>query len=1041
MNFLDAHKSELNPEQLRAVTTLNGPVLVLAGAGSGKTRVLTYRIAHLVRDHGVLLPQILAMTFSNKAAREMHERVKKLLGDDSQIRFPWISTFHSVCARLLRMYGSKLGFSSDFAIYDESEQLSLLKSVIEKMDLSEKDAAPEVILRRISEWKNEGMTAAGAERWVSQRSDEIASRVYRAYADALKSAQAMDFDDLLLLAFELVRTDDELRGRLQSQWRYILVDEFQDTNTLQYKLLRLLVNESRNLCVVGDDDQSIYGWRGAKVENILNFPKDFKPTTVVKLEQNYRSTGNILKAAHAIISKNELRHAKKLWTDQPSGVRISVRSLPDDRWESRFVVSEIFRLVNQQRVPASEIAVLYRVNSLSRGFEEECLRQRIPYQIVGGFRFYERKEIKDVLSHLRVLLNPADIISWRRSISSPSRGVGGKSVEKIEQEAALRANVPLVQAMSELSSSIVSGRARVAFEEYQKFLRWGFQALRSSESLVDLFVEALRLSRYVESLEEEKTAESADRIENIRELLSAVQEFEENWQPQEGLATEPARQKLRDFLERVSLMTDLDQIKETQELVTFMSLHAAKGLEFRYCFLAGMEEGLLPSSRSFDDYQRSEEERRLCYVGFTRAKERLVLTRADRRRTFGSYNFNLPSRFLRDLPPDILDVHVEKDDESRSSFGWTPRRNRFDEHADDRFDEDFDQRGPLDFEGGLTSEEGAAFKRGDRVKHPSFGEGIVQKMEMIGSDPCLSIAFPGRGLKKVLAKFVAKLSILLMAILPLLSGCVARQDPVTRSEKLIWSPPLQTWISEAEVISLARAADIVLIGETHDNSYHHNRQARVISGLRSPESPMVVGFEHIPARLQPLLDTFRHGDSRDLNQLGRDLQWEKLGWPDWKIFAPVFRAAFDSGALVIALDGMVKLGQPSKQDLMARQMFRSFPQATRRSLLNEMKASHCGRVSETVATRMAETQVKRDLNMISRMNALSPVGSKQIYVVGRGHARKDWGIPAQLRKLRPGARVLSIGLVEEMPELAGLGSKFDLVWITPAVRRPDPCAR
>lgn len=754
MSFIEQHKDELNQRQLEAVVTTQGPVLVLAGAGSGKTRVLTYRIAHLVYDYETPLHQILAMTFSNKAAREMHDRVKALLGDASGIRFPWISTFHSVCARLLRVNGGRIGLKADYAIYDESDQLSMMKTCFERLNISDKTLAPEAALKKVGEWKNQGKFASDAIQIAASTFDENCAQLYQLYDTAMREAQAVDFDDLLLLTYRLFRDHEDLRNQFKENWKYVLIDEFQDTNDIQYKLVKEVLNSDRNICVVGDDDQSIYGWRGAKIENILEFDRTFEGARVVKLEQNYRSTGNILKAAAAIISKNEQRHEKTLWTQAGEGQRIRLMALNDDRDEAFYVIREVKELMKQGITP-DEIAIFYRVNSLSRGFEEECLKQRVLYRIVGGFRFYERKEIKDILSYLKLLMNPADVMAFRRAVNTPARGVGATSLEKIEAFSN-EAKVPIGLWLTNIEQIPISGKAREGLQKFREILIWGLDTLDTSESLVDLFMDVLQKSGYVKFLETQKNEENQDRLENLQELMSAVQEFEESWQvPDPAPSKITARLKLRDFLERVSLMADVDKLEDkAADQITMMSLHSAKGLEFKACFMAGMEEGLFPSARSFDDYQRTEEERRLCYVGITRARQKLYLTRAQRRRTFGNINFNLPSRFLADLPKNVLETVVDQEtdnydyDVSDSTY-YRPMRRSGSTKAAPQIDPDYG----FDFD--QTAHE-SNFKKGDRVSHPSFGEGIVQKCEMLGDDECLSIAFRARGLKKVLSKFVQK---------------------------------------------------------------------------------------------------------------------------------------------------------------------------------------------------------------------------------------------------------------------------------------------
>lgn len=755
-SFIEKHAQSLNPAQREAVLHTEGPLLILAGAGSGKTRVLTSRIAHLVQDRGVPLHRILAMTFSNKAAREMHERVKGFLNDDSPTRYPWISTFHSVCVRLLRQYGGRVGLEASFAIYDSNDQLEIVKDCFESLGISDKSYHPKAVHGQISNWKNEGkfpvdvLTGTRASHFA-----EVASRIYQSYQAELLKAQALDFDDLLLYAYRLLADHADIREHLQGLWRYVLVDEFQDTNQIQYALLKLMINPQRNIAVVGDDDQSIYGWRGAKIENILSFDKEFAPCKVVKLEQNYRSTGNILKAAAAIIQKNDYRHEKTLWTDNPAGPKIRALSLNDDREETRYVIQQI-KKYHGQGVPYSEQAVLYRVNSVSRVFEEECLRQRIPYKIIGGFRFYERKEIKDVLSYLRFLVNPNDLVAFRRSVNTPPRGIGKVSMERVELMATESGKALGVLISDSGFQAQLSGKAKLGMAAYSKLVQSARKMLEGAESLTDLFVLIVEESGLLEELRRDSSEESREREENIRELLSAVQEFEEQWQPSEGPEEWTVlHKKLFDFLERVALVADTDELDASQDMVTFMSVHAAKGLEFRVCFLAALEEGIFPSMRAMDAGDDLEEERRLCYVGITRAKEFLTLSRAEARRTFGSINFQMPSRFLRDIPSEVLET-IEVPDSSRSNFGssnaygWrkssSPQKakSQWPSYEDENQDVAYD-----DAEDGSSS-----FRRGDRVKHPSFGEGVVKKVEQVGSDECLTIDFSMKGRKRVLSQYV-----------------------------------------------------------------------------------------------------------------------------------------------------------------------------------------------------------------------------------------------------------------------------------------------
>ncbi len=755
--FLAHHANELNEKQLEAVSHTEGPLLILAGAGSGKTRVLTYRIAHLLYDLYIPLDAVLAMTFSNKAAREMHDRVKALMGDTAPQRLPWISTFHSVCARILRIHGARLGYSPDYVIYDDADQKGLIKTCLERLNISDKDIAPDAALNQIGDWKNRAKMPDDLDAHIKSSFEESCAKLYALYSEELKKTQAMDFDDLLLNTYQLLRKNEDVKNYYQDQWRYILIDEFQDTNELQYKLLKEFLGPHRNICVVGDDDQSIYGWRGAKIENILEFDQSFSGCKVVKLEQNYRSTGNILKAATSIISKNQMRHDKTLWTKSSDGERIQLSILEDDREEAHFVIGEAKRLISEGVLP-SEIAVLYRVNSLSRGFEEECLRYRIPYQIVGGFRFYERKEIKDILAYLKFFLNPSDIMAFRRVVNTPLRGIGATSVEKIETMNR-EVGEPIGLWLAKFDAIAITGKAKEGISQFREILRWGLGEIEGGGSLVDVFIDLIKKIRYTEHLESQESDDARDRIANIEELLSAVQDFEERWVPLDPAdISSLVRQKARAFLEQVSLMADVDSMDELEPKVTMMSLHAAKGLEFKICFMAGLEEGLFPSARSFDSYEKTEEERRLCYVGMTRAREKLYLTRANRRRTFGSINFCVPSRFLKEIPSALLATLRDESDSYESpvqnDWSWKKAAAKSraaasqNSKAQTEWDDfEFDQRA---FDSG--------FKKGDRVNHPSFGDGIVQKLEFIGSDECLSIAFQRRGLKKVLAKFVKKAS-------------------------------------------------------------------------------------------------------------------------------------------------------------------------------------------------------------------------------------------------------------------------------------------
>lgn len=746
-SFIEAAKKSLNSEQFQAVAQTDGPLLILAGAGSGKTRVLTSRIAHLIHDKKVPLHQILAMTFSNKAAREMHDRVKKLLRDESPVRYPWISTFHSVCVRILRRFGSAIDVSSSFAIYDSNDQIDLVKRAFKKLNLSDKAFAPKAVHAKISNWKNEAKLPHQVTVAMAGHFDEVARDVYMEYQKQLKEAAALDFDDLLLYCLKLFQESAEVKEFFHRQWQYIMVDEFQDTNKIQYALLKEFLNENNNICVVGDDDQSIYGWRGAKVENILNFDREFENCKVVKLEQNYRSTDTILKAAASVIKNNDFRHEKTLWTDKGAGQLISVSSFNDDRDEVRFIIRKIKQAV-REGTPPTEIAVLYRINYVSRSFEEECLRQGLPYKIVGGFRFYERKEIKDILSYVRLLMNPADRVAFRRSVNEPARGIGKKSVEKLEEAASLSSK-DILRYILEEDDLPVTGKAKKGIASYQSVLRWGHGVIDNEGSMTDLFVGVMEDSGYLETLRKDTSEEAREREANLQELLSAVQEFEESWSIEETSSSaeeemSDTRRKLFDFLERVALIADVDQLDDRSvEQVTFMSLHAAKGLEFELCFITALEDGIFPSLRSLDSPDQLEEERRLLYVGITRAKSKLYLTRSESRRTYGQINFQMPSRFFDEIDSSVLSL-----DE-----GTGRKAPRFMKPKSKSY-EDFSQEDDhYEFEQDIDC---FSYNRGDRVKHPSFGDGVVKKIETIGADECLTIDFSQRGRKRVLSQYVKR---------------------------------------------------------------------------------------------------------------------------------------------------------------------------------------------------------------------------------------------------------------------------------------------
>jgi len=702
-NLLD----DLNPAQREAVEQTEGPLLVLAGAGSGKTRVLTYRVAYLTGHKGVSPNNILAVTFTNKAAREMKERISKLL--PRGVVSPWVATIHSTCTRILRRHIDLLGFNPGFTIYDDDDQLSLIKGLMKELELPTLRFSPSAVKARI-EWAKNNLI--GEEEYGRESRDymeRVVAEVYEHYQRRLRDYGALDFSDLIMKAVELFTSFPDVLSHYQERFRYILVDEYQDTNHAQYRWLNLLASAHRNLCVVGDDDQSIYGWRGADIRNILEFEKDYPQAKVVRLERNYRSTQMILQAAGSVVGNNLGRKGKTLWTERKGGERISLYGCGDEREEAASILQVIKDLRREGGEGYGNFVILYRTNAQSRILEEEFRREAIPYIIVGGVRFYERREVKDILAYLRVIANPLDEVSLLRIINVPHRGIGEGTRLKIARYAQDH-NLPFFEAMQrvdELKGLQTSYRRAVkGFVE----LITELQAESRNIPLPQLVERTINQTGYLPLLESQGTLEAQGRAENIKELLNAAKDFGER-------SPEPS---LQSYLEEVSLITDIDSWNGTSQAVTLMTLHNAKGLEFPVVFICGLEEGLLPVVHSLDSPERLEEERRLFYVGLTRAKDRAILTYAKRRRRYeGSYG-SPPSRFLQEIPKDLLE---------RKSPSW----------------------------GLTTREEGDLFplplKRGSVVRHPSWGEGVVMRSEGVGENLKLTVMFPGHRLKKILVKY------------------------------------------------------------------------------------------------------------------------------------------------------------------------------------------------------------------------------------------------------------------------------------------------
>ncbi|AJE02035.1 ATP-dependent helicase [Geobacter pickeringii] len=729
----------LNPPQKEAVLHGEGPLLVLAGAGSGKTRVIVHRIAHLILERGVPPWQVLAVTFTNKAAGEMRERVERLVGGGDA---PLIATFHSTCARILRREGHHLGYDPAFAIYDDKDAEKLLKEVIASLGLDEKRYPARSFAAAIDDCKNRGIPPE--EIPAGDHGGEVLAKVYGGYQERLKKCNALDFGDLVMQTVRLFEEHPDVLRKFLDRWRWILVDEYQDTNPIQYRLVRLLAGERRNLCVVGDDDQSIYRWRGADIRNILDFEQDFPGVVTVKLEQNYRSTQNILNAAGRVVAKNRGRKAKTLWSDNPPGERIVYRRLADEREEARFVCREIEKHVRRGG-DLRDVAVFYRTNAQSRVMEDAMVADAIPYHMVGGMRFYERLEVKDILAYLRVLANPADEISLRRIINVPARGIGHATVDKVAELAARKGYI-LADALREAATGgLLAAGPRGKIAGFVQLME-RFASLAEEVPLAELASRIIEETGYAARLKEERTDEANDRLDNLQELVSAMEEFARTSE-EKGLAP---------FLEQVSLVSDLERSDGRRESATLMTLHAAKGLEFPLVFMIGMEEKLFPHVRSLDDPEGMEEERRLCYVGMTRAKERLFLTNARRRRLFGQDQVNMPSRFIADIPRDLLDLEDEWRQpafgglrgEGRETTAEEPARHNLAAIFETEMEPDFTDVEVIPDE---PEEEGIWL--GMKVRHGKFGVGTIRKIEGKGDEQKVIVWFSSVGPKKLLVRF------------------------------------------------------------------------------------------------------------------------------------------------------------------------------------------------------------------------------------------------------------------------------------------------
>ena len=737
--------NDLNPVQQKAVLESEGPLLVFAGAGSGKTRVLTYRIAYLIQEKRDPPWNIFAVTFTNKAADEMRERVERLLGRSA--RGTWISTFHSACARILRQHIEPLGFKRNFVIYDDQDQERHLKTIMKELNLDFKMFPPRAIQSAIDRLKNEGVTPDQYSPNPYNIFQKRLAVVYQRYQEDLRRNNALDFGDLLTFVTVLFRRHPEVLKSYQELCRYVMVDEFQDTNLIQYQLIRQMVQTHQNICVVGDDDQSIYRWRGAEVGNILNFEKDFPETKVLTLEQNYRSTQNILQAASHVVRKNRHRKEKKLWTENPEGELLAFYVAEDEMDEARFVVQKIIEAISTEEPvrPYRDMAVFYRINAQSRAIEDELVKSKIPYTVVGGMKFYERKEIKDVLAYLKLMNNPLDGLSLKRIINVPPRGIGEKTIQKIEvfaREKGVSLYEGLKQAIGE------DGLAPGAKSKMKEFIGLveEFRKDVGSFTLSQLTLSLLAKTEYLQRLKEEGTDEAFSKIENIEELINVMM----------GLEQEEERVSLESFLDKVSLVSDVDLYEDKGNRISLMTLHCAKGLEFPVVFIVGIEEGLLPHYRRGEEIEDMEEERRLFYVGMTRAKQRLFLSRAEKRSTFGVGRANLPSRFLDELPLDLIHFE-EKRRKMESLFSQETsmaslRAGRRDEfHEAEIRTEDLSQENSYSEGDGvvLTPEGFYPLKIGMRVRHFKFGVGEVKSVEGMDENQKATIVFGTVGSKRL----------------------------------------------------------------------------------------------------------------------------------------------------------------------------------------------------------------------------------------------------------------------------------------------------
>lgn len=752
----------LNDKQKEAVLATEGPCLVIAGAGSGKTKVLTHKIAYLLSEKNVKPWNILSITFTNKAANEMKQRVEKLVGEASQEM--WLGTFHSICVRILRRFIDRIGFDTTFLIFDSTDQRTLVKECIKSIGLDDKLFTDRSVLSEISNGKNDMLEPKAYQvKYNGDFRKEKIGEVYELYQKKLKENNALDFDDIINYTIKILTENPDVLEYYTEKFKYVLVDEYQDTNKAQFMLVSILASKYGNITVVGDNDQGIYSFRGADITNILNFEKDFPGSKIVKLEQNYRCTGNILKAANAVIKNNENKYDKKLWTENEEGKLPCIYKAEDEYDEASYIVKQINMLKMEEYLKLSDFVILYRMNSQSRAIEDIFRRENIPYKIIGGLKFYERKEIKDIIAYLRLIFNTSDNLSLKRIINEPKRGIGKTSLDNIQDisDKTGKSMYEIIKYAEQYELNRVKANS-IQFVEVIEELRKQVNQIPISE-LIKL---TLNKTGYVKALENENTIEAESRIQNLEEFLTVAIEFEEQM----------AENTLAEFLESISLTSDIDNMEESEDTVTLMTLHSAKGLEFPVVFLVGMEEGIFPGYKSIGEIKELEEERRLFYVGITRAMQYLYLTCAKRRTIFGSTSYNQMSRFLKEIPKDLLDGYEEIDNEDNNSFkdsnyGWEYGTNYAGKVKTYKFDnvekilEVKEKVGAFQFrtaESFLNSLNKKAsgrqvditkYKEGQRIYHKKFGEGTINKIEQEGEDYKLDIQFDKVGHKRLMAKF------------------------------------------------------------------------------------------------------------------------------------------------------------------------------------------------------------------------------------------------------------------------------------------------